>query len=225
MNANQKQIAMPLKAKKNVIFSKAFLMITSIVVLLTGCTFSPWKAWRYNYKLDFNGYPYPPNLPSQEKFSSLYINGAFVGIRVMAHDETLYSGKPPYLLIISVFTDNGEHKSVTFHSISILSSLNKTHVVSPIMVNKLAEKTGNLAFPVIKQLEPIGVYNPTPEIKKFTEASLWSDDDLNLDPKEGEIIQVIIDVEVHKSNTSERKKVEYELFPHKEGGPFKCISV
>jgi len=193
---------------------------------LSGCVPAPWRAWTYEHKYEFD-YPSPWNMPDREKFESFYVDGVFVNIRVMAHDETTTSGSPPYMMIIPVLTNNKEHKSVTFHSVVISSSLGRKYEVIPIVVSKAANKVKELSFPVHKSLDPFSdtVVNPTLIAKQYLTTSLWCDENLDLKPKKHEVIKISIDIEIHKSNSSERKTIEYEFYPNKESGFFQWISV
>jgi hypothetical protein len=155
----------------------------------------------------------------------MYIDGAFLNIRVMAHNETTTTGNSPYMLIASILTNNIDQKNVTFHSINISSSINTLHVVAPINVDKTAEKIGDLSFPVTKQLVAYTVHKSTHDLENSTHANLWTDENLYLNPKKGEVIKIVVDIEIHKSETSIRKKIEYEFFPHKESGFFQWVSV
>ncbi len=205
---------------------KTLIFFIVLINLSSCCVPAPWKAWRYEHRYKFD-YPAPWNLPSIEKFKALYVDGAFVNIRVMAHDETTNSGSPPYQLIIPILTNKNEHQSVTFHSIVISSSLGDSHVVTPITVNKAAEKVGNLIFPVNLKFKLFAnsVINPSPIAKEYYHAALWSDVNLELIPDKGEEIKISIDIEVHKPESSKRKVVEYEFYPCKDSGIFQCISV
>lgn len=198
----------------------------ALFVCLTGCCLPiPWKAWRYEHTYKFSGYPSAFNMPDERKFNSTYVDGALVNIRVMAHNETTNSGGPPYQLIIPILSNNKEHTGVTFHSISMLSTLGSNHVVSPINVNAAAKKIENLQFPVTKDFEPYSKSwtNPSPRQKQFVETSLWSDKNLKLQPKKNEVIKILIDIEVHKAESSVRKVVEYEFHPRKESGDKRCF--
>ncbi len=162
-------------------------------------------------------------MPDKRQFNDLYIDGAFVNIRVMAHNESIYSGDPPYQIIIPLLSNNNELNSVTFHSIVISSTLGSTHVFSPINVNNAARKIESLQFPVTKKFKPYSetVTNPTPLVKEFFTLSLWSDKNLDLQPEKNEIIKILIDIEAHKADSSVRKQIEYEFSPVKKSGDTK----
>jgi len=204
---------------------KTSIFFIVFISLLGGCFPAPWKAWRYehNYKFD---YPAPWNMPNPEIYRDLYVDGAFVNIRIMAHDETTTSGSPPYQLIVPILTKNNEHQSVTFHSIVISSSIGSSHIVTPITVNNAAKKVANLKFPVNLRFESYAnsVVNPTSIAKEYYDTALWSDKDLNFNPKKGEIITISIDIEVHKHDSSKRKTVRYRFYPRKESGFLQWIS-
>ena len=93
---------------------KKLIFCTLLICFAIGCSPSSWEAWRYEHNYEFSGYPAPWNMPDKRQFNDLYIDGAFVNIRVMAHNESIYSGDPPYQIIIPLLSNNNELNSVTF---------------------------------------------------------------------------------------------------------------
>ncbi|MBU0754721.1 MAG: hypothetical protein KJ645_06245 [Planctomycetes bacterium] len=200
-----------------------FLLVITWLVCLMFIPY-PWSAWRYEYDYAFH-FPQPWYLPDMEKYDSLYVDGAFLCVRVMAHNETTNDGDPPYALIIPVYSTNPEVERIIFHAIEIQSSLDKKYVVSPISHNRNTEKTGDLEFPVDKWFEPPPPLEYPSEVKDYPGTTLCTDTNLEFDPDNGEVIKIILDMEVHRSDSSTRRKVKYEFHPHKESGFFRFPSV
>ena len=198
--------------------------IFSALMVSSCCAPIPWSAWKYEQVTKFEGYPSPWNLPSPSKHPDLYIDGAFVHVFLRAHDETTNSGSSPFMLIANVTTKNSEHESVIFHSISVSDSTNRKYLVQPISVNKAAKKTGDLIFPVTKKLEAFNYLKPSPEIKKYTHTSIWTDDSLELKPDLGHKVTVTIELEIQRKMSAQRKIIVYEFIPYEEGGVWQCIS-
>lgn len=194
---------------------------------ISGCCVPiPWNAWTYEHQANFSNYPSPWNLPDLQEFEELYIDGVFIYIQVRAHDETTTNGSSPFYIIVNSTSNNPEHESITFHSIKIGSSQNLNHLPRPVEVNNAAKISKYLEFPVAKQFEfhSESVVNPTPSIEGIKTASLWTDENLEFAPIDGEVITISIDVEVLGSNSAYRKIIEYEFFPHHESGVMQCIS-
>ena len=211
---------------KNII--KPGQILLAFIFLLTQSAFCvpyPWSAWRYESTENLDPFPRAWNLPQEAAYPSLCIDGAFVHIVINAHNQSINSGHPPYRLIASVETTNKEHTRVTFHSITIDSSLGRNHVVLPVTVNNGARITGALLFPVSLELQYRKYSKVSSSNDKYLATSLWSDETLDLMPKKGEAIKMVIDIEIHKKGSSIRQKVGYDFMPLKEIGIRQCNTV
>ena len=208
------------KRKPGRIILAAFLIFTQSAF----CVPWPWSAWRYDYTEQFKNFPVAQNLPLEADFPALFVDGVFVHVIIQAHNKTSRSGKPPYRLIASAETRNNNHTRVTFHSITLRSSLGQAHTVLPITVNKAAQKIATLEFPVSATFEYRKYAKASTLNNQYLAASLWADETLNFAPNNNEHIKVIIDIEVHSKDNSARQKIEYEFIPHEDSGFIQCIT-
>lgn len=196
----------------------------SALMISSCCSPAPWSAWEYESVIQFEEHPDAWNLPSQDEYPSLYIDGAFVSAFFRAHDETTTSGTSPYQLFVNVTTYNPIHKGVIFHSVEVTDFKPNSYSVQPIKVNRAAKKTKSLNFPVPIEFKTVNFGNPRPS-KGWTKASLWTDDTIPLEPELGHEVTVEIDLEVIGEGKSTRDIVTYRFTPNKNGGIFQCISV
>ena len=201
------------------------LLIIPSFLVLTSCYPAPWTAWKYKSVPQFPNYSDPWNLPNQDEYSNLYIDGAFVHVFFKAHDETTNSGSSPYRIFANVTTYNPLHKDVIFHSIKISDSEKNSYFAQPIVVNIAAKKINDLKFPVLSEFKGVQYSNQSPGSNSFTRATLWTDSTIKLKPKLGHEVTVTIDVEVKRAGKSTRDTVTYRFMPHRSGGLLQWISV
>ena len=199
-------------------------IVASALMLSSCCAPAPWSAWAYESVIKFAKYPDAWNLPNEEEYPNLYIDGAFVSAFFKAHDETTTSGSSPYRLFVNVTTYDPTHESVIFHSVKVVDSKPNIYHVQPITVDRAAKKTSSLNFPVPNEFRSVKFGNPHLS-QDWTMATLWTDSTIPLEPELGHEVTVEIDLEVLGADGSTREKVTYRFTPHKNRGFFQCISV
>ncbi len=155
-----------------------FFIILLIVTLTNSCVIKPWS--RYDYISDHDKNINEWIDLNELKNTNHYIDGAFIEVFFRAHNETIYSGSPPYILFINAVTKNTEHTKLIIHSITIESNFSKLYPVSLISTDKIGKELTELHYPTIILFKTLDYTGDA--YKNRYVASVRSSDNLYFEP-------------------------------------------
>jgi len=105
------------------------LFVSAFVISSAGCRKSPWRAERYiDEKTE--KVIWSQQFPSYGEYEDYFVNGAFIELRIKAHNETLHTANAPYYLIINGVGFSGKHKRLRIHNLNLTSDLNHRYDIS-----------------------------------------------------------------------------------------------
>jgi len=180
---------------------KAIAIITLGLIYFVGCKYAPWRVEEYinPETVSFN---IRQGLPQYEEFEHYFINGAFVHVFLKAHNETAYSGRSPYALIINAYAKGMAYERLMIHNIFIESETYKGKFLG-------------------LQLPAMAEFNTY--YRDIRCAYAKSENSLLLDFKLDEDIKVVLDIEI-QADINKRKVIKYHFFRNLRKGRFIWLS-
>jgi len=139
-------------------------------------------------------------IPRGEEFDKYKVNGAFVKIRVLGHDQTTRSGSSPYKISLSIWGQDDRYKTAYINKFKILSNGKEKYILQ------------NSLLPIKLEFEPFT------NQRKIVIAIFVIPDFIDLDFKNKEEIEIITEVEVVTEEKTEKKEMRYKFIPLLEEG-------
>ena len=185
----------------------AIWLLIVFCTAVAGCRKSPWRTERYIDKKT-EDVVWSQQFPSSAEYSDYFVNEAFIEMRVVAHDEALHSASAPYYLVVNGIGRRGSHETMKIYNLTITSSLGNEYEIS--------DAIGELQ----KEYE-FASYADKPS---FAVAHCRVPKEFNFDFKAGEILNLMLDVEVSSTNgKKQRKQIGCEFTPELEQGRYEMI--
>ncbi len=140
-------------------------------------------------------------IPISKEFDKYKVNGAFARIFLRGHNQTTRSGNSPYEIYVSIDGTPGINKVVYINKFKILSNKDKKY-------NVLQHNI----FPIKLTLK-----SPSPSNKTVWDVFVFPEM-IDLDFKNKEEIEIIMEVEVVTKEKTEKKEMKYKFVPLLEEG-------
>lgn len=204
INNKQYQLASFISPVRHLLFVELLV----IAIVCCACSYHPWRAERYvNEKTEY--LDVYSTVPDKGQFEEYYIENYFVKVVLKGQNETWYSGKGPYDMVIMFWEINkpAQPEQVYLKDIKIHSSQNRNYEPFP-----------PSSFPLFPNLDK----STEPTIRR---AEIHSLTPLDLNFGENEVITIELSFEIIQSNsTLLQKTISYEFKPKLEKGNFIWIT-
>lgn len=180
---------------------RAIVIIALGLISFVGCKYAPWRVEEY-INPETDSFNIRQGLPQHEEFEHYFIKDAFVHVFLKAHNETAYSGRSPYALIINVYGKGIAYERLMIHNIFIESETYKGKFLG-------------LQLPVMAEFNTC--------YRDIRCAHVKSRNSLLLDFKLDEDINVILDIEI-QADINKRKLIIYHFSRNLRKGSFIWLS-
>ena len=192
--------------------NKILIILLLFQSLLNGCAYDPWYKIQF-INVETDSFSKNNELPKNNEAIKYYVNGSFVNIFIIAKNETMCSSNNPFFLYINAKGIKNVHKYIVIKKIQIKTSSKPEY--EEFHDDVIDEK---IRFAAIEYADDDGKNE-----SDFVVAAYSCKSDLILNTEENEIVNILLDIEVKKQNSVERKNIEYEFTQHSEKGYFRPL--
>lgn len=200
-----------------------------LAMLLTACIHEPWYRARYQAEhASFEaGRHCDPAVRAQ--FAPYYVNGHYIRGQLLGSNRTTRTEHSPYRVVISANSLDRTPGTLRIHSIRVTTQDGVSHPLDGLMPSpNQAGMPPTLPFitplregPLINACLPRGENR----VHAISETYATSGNVLQLDPENGEAVNLEVDVEVEQGGSSERRVLHFRFQPDVQQGNFIPLTV